>query len=164
MARSLNIKDLVPRKNSPYKQGYYTLQNLNKYIGDPGKIIYRSAWEKTFCIFCDLNTQVIAWSSEPIRIPYQHPILNVQKPYNVDFYFKIKKTDNIIKEYIAEVKPAKKIKKPEMPPGNVTQKRLNGYIAQMQEYSINMFKFKAAQEWAIQRGWEFILITENFLY
>lgn len=165
MTRRLNIKNLVPRKNAATRQGYFSPVNPHKYIGDANKIIYRSGWEKKFCTFCDLNERVLAWSSETIKIPYVHPIDGTTKPYNVDFYMKIMKNDGLVKEYIAEVKPAKKLLKPELPrTGRINEKRMNAHIEQTKEYLINMHKFSAAKKWAEDRNWEFIIVTESFLF
>ncbi|MFM2010951.1 MAG: hypothetical protein RLZZ479_1342, partial [Bacteroidota bacterium] len=41
----MSIKNNKPSKKSTYRQGYYVLNNPDKYIGDPTKIIYRSSWE-----------------------------------------------------------------------------------------------------------------------
>lgn len=163
MGRTLNIKNLVPRKGN-YRQGYFNPLNPQKYVGDPGKIIFRSSWEKKFATFCDLNEKVLAWSSETIQIPYQNPVEGGTKTYNIDFYLKIRKEDGSIKEYIAEVKPSKKLNKPQLTGSRINEKRMNAHIVQMKEYAINMHKFQAAQEWARARGWDFIIITENFLF
>lgn len=164
MSRKFNIKSLVPRKHGAFQQGYYTLMNPQKYIGDPTKIIFRSSWEKKFCVFCDLNEKVLSWSSETIQVPYLHPIDAVTKIYNVDFFMKIRKDDGTETNYIVEVKPSKKLVKPKAPEVRITEKKMNGHLVQMKEYLINMHKFKAAQEWAKARGWQFILVTEKFLF
>lgn len=164
MARSLNIKNLVPRKNGMYKQGYFKPTNPHKYVGDPSKIIFRSSWEKRFATYCDVNDRIVAWSSETIQIPYHNPVEGVMKTYNLDYYIKVKRDDGTLKEYIVEVKPVKKLEKPELPQGRITEKRMNDHIYQMKEYAVNMYKFQAAKEWAASRGWEFIVVTENFLF
>lgn len=164
MARKLDIKNLVPRKGGMYRQGYFTPANPQKYVGDAGKIIFRSTWEKKFATYCDLNEKVIAWSSETIQVPYMNPVDNVIKSYNLDFYLKVRQQDGTAKEFIAEVKPAKKLLKPILPKTRLTEKRVNAHILQMKEYAVNMYKFQAAKEWAKARGWEFILVTENFLF
>jgi hypothetical protein len=163
MARKLNIKDLVPRKNASTRQGYYVPVNPQKYVGDSSKIIYRSGWEKKFATFCDLNEKVLAWSSETIQVPYVNPVENSVKTYNLDFYLKIRKDDGTLVEYIAEVKPAKKLVKPELS-GKINEKRMNAHVEQTKEYLVNMYKFDAAKKWAEDRGWQFIIITENFLF
>jgi hypothetical protein len=164
MARKLDIKNLVPRKNGMYRQGYFKAVNPQKYIGDPGKIIFRSAWEKRFATYCDVNEKVVAWSSESVQVPYHNPVDHTQKIYNLDFYLKVRQPDGTDKHFIAEVKPAKKLVKPVLPATRLTEKRVNAHILQMKEYAVNMYKFQAAKEWAEARGWEFIIVTENFLF
>ncbi len=164
MARRLNIKNLVPRKDAQYRQGYYQLINSSKYIGDPSKIIFRSSWEKRFATYCDVNERVVAWSSEPFQIPYLHPVEGVTKPYNIDFYVKIKSGNNEIKEFIVEVKPSKQLKPPVQPSGRITEKRMSDYTLQMTTYLTNLAKFHAAREYAKTRGWEFVIVTETFIF
>lgn len=164
MARKLNIKNLTPRKDSGYRQGYFRPINPNKYVGDTSKIIYRSSWEKKFMVFCDVNEKVVAWNSESIQVPYLNPIENAVRTYNLDFYFKVREEDGTYKDYIAEIKPAKKLEKPILPTTRLTEKRVEAHTYQMKEYIINMHKFQAAQQWATERGWEFMLITEKFLF
>lgn len=164
MARRLNIKDLTPRKGGMYRQGYFRPINPQKYIGDPGKIIFRSTWEKKFATYCDLNEKVIAWSSETVQVPYLNPVENAIKSYNLDFYLKVRQADGTEKQFIAEVKPAKKLLKPVLPTTRLTEKRVNAHILQMKEYAVNMYKFQAAKKWAQDRGWEFIIVTESFLF
>ncbi len=162
--RRLNIKNLVPRKDSPYKQGYYNLVNPAKYIGDPNKIIFRSSWERKFAVYCDSNERIVAWSSEPLQIPYMHPIEREIKPYNVDFYVKLQIGDNMYRDFLVEVKPSRQLKQPHQPTGRVTEKRLAAYTEQMKAYLINVAKFNAAKQYAEGRGWEFIVVTESFIF
>ena len=165
MARSLNIKNLVPRKDSPYRQGYYKLINPTKYIGDPNKIIFRSSWEKKFAIYCDTNPQIVVWSSEPMAIPYLHPIDATMKPYNVDFYIKIQKGENHFEQFLVEVKPSRQLQKPNSPSTKrLTEKKLIAYNEQLKTYLINLAKFKAAKEYAETRGWKFVVVTETFIF
>jgi hypothetical protein len=161
--RSLNIKNLVPRKNGTYRQGYYNLLNPQKYIGDPHKIIFRSSWERRFAIYCDTNERILSWSSEPLQIPYLNPVDREIRPYNVDFYVKIK-TEKGYSEYIVEVKPAKQLKAPQAPKGRITEKAMNAYTSQLQTYLINTAKFSAAKEYAKGRGWQFVIVTESMLF
>jgi hypothetical protein len=76
----------------------------------------------------------------------------------------VKQEDGSEKQFIAEVKPAKKLLKPVLPTTRVNEKRMEAHILQMKEYAVNMYKFQAAKEWAKARGWEFIIVTENFLF
>ena len=40
-------------------KGQYKLLNRSKYKGNPGKIIYRSSWERNFMVYCDTNPNII---------------------------------------------------------------------------------------------------------
>ncbi len=162
--RRLNIKNLVPRKDSMYKQGYYNLVNLAKYIGDPSKIIFRSSWEKKFATYCDSTERIVAWSSEPLQIPYMHPIDREMKPYNVDFYVKLKTGETTYSDFLVEVKPSRQLIQPVYPKGRVTEKRILAYTEQMKMYLINVAKFSAAKAYAEGRGWQFIVVTESFIF
>jgi len=164
MSRSLNIKNLVPRKNAATKQGYYHIIYPEKYIGDYNRIIFRSSWEQRFCTYCDVNSKVIKWSSETIQVPYLHPITNKISTYNLDFYMKALQEDGSYKEFIIEVKPSKQLEKPILPETRVNEKRILAHNDQMKTYIINMHKFQAAKLWAEGRGWEFMIVTEHFLY
>lgn len=161
--RSLNIKNLVPRKNAATKQGYYNIANPDKYVGDISKIIFRSSWEKKFATYCDHNERILAWASEPLKIPYMSPVDRGIHPYNVDFYVKVQ-TENGHREYIVEVKPARQLKAPVQPSGRVNEKRMTSYTTQMATYLVNLAKFTAAREYAKGRGWEFVVVTEDFLF
>ena len=162
--RHLDIKSLVPRKDGKYQQGYYHLINFEKYIGDPGKIIFRSGYERRFATYCDINDRIVKWSSEPLKIEYFHPVDKVMKPYNVDFYVKIDKGNNVFNEYIVEVKPAKQLKKPKQPEGRMTEKKLLAYNSQLKTYIVNMSKFQAAKVYAEGRGWSFVVVSESFIF
>ncbi len=163
MARKLDIKHLVPRKRGPYRQGYYNLLNPAKYYGDPAKIIFRSSYERKFATYCDVTEKIVTWSSEPVAIPYVSPIDQSVKPYNVDFYVKVRKADGSFKEFLVEVKPQRQLSQPSVPKGNANEKRMQAYVDQMKTYLINLAKFNAARNYCHGRGWDFIVVTENFL-
>jgi hypothetical protein len=57
-----------------------------KYIVNYKNIIYRSLWELKFMNYCDLNENIIKWSSEEIWIPYVSPLDNRCHKYFPDFY------------------------------------------------------------------------------
>lgn len=162
--RSLNIKNLTPRKDAPYRQGYYNLMNPQKYVGDPNKIIFRSSWEKRFAIYCDTNDRIMVWSSEPLAIPYLNPVDGEIRPYNVDFYVRIKTGEKTYKEYLVEVKPSRQLKPPQAPTGRITEKRMESYTNAMKSYLVNLAKFKAAKEYSSSRGWDFVVVTESMLF
>lgn len=156
-----SIKNFKPSKKSTYKQGYYYLKNPSKYKGDSNKIIYRSGWERKFCIYCDTNPKIVEWSSEPFKITYLSQVDNKQHRYFPDFYIKIKKKDEV-KEYIVEIKPHKYSIKPK-PPKRKTKKKIKNYKHTMKRFLVNESKWKAAERAAKENGYEFIVITEKFL-
>jgi len=152
-----------PTKRSRYRQGYYLPENPQKYIGDPTKIIYRSSWEYRFCKYCDITPEVLCWSSEPVAIPYIHPLDGKEHSYFVDFYMKLQKPDGDI-EYLVEIKPSKALKPPVMKEGLTTIKRLQEYNQAATDWVINRAKFNAAKEFARISNKNFIIVTEEFLF
>jgi hypothetical protein len=156
------IKNLKP-KAGPYNNGYYNIKNVSKYIGDPTQIIYRSSWERKFCVFCDSSQSVIKWSSEPFPIKYYSPVDKRIHEYNIDFFMRTQHTNGTIEDYLVEIKPKKKLSKPE-PPTKQTLKKLVEYNDSIKEYIINCAKFAAAKCFAAKMGYKFIVLTEDFLY
>lgn len=125
-----------------------------KYAGDPTNIIMRSSWETRFASWCDKNPAIIRWSSEETIIPYRCPTDNNIHRYFVDF----KITTNNNKTYLVEVKP-KSQTQPPVYPGKRTQR----YLTESLTFIKNQAKWKAADNYAKDRGWEFKIITEDEL-
>lgn len=125
-----------------------------KYAGNPTNIIMRSSWETRFATWCDKNPSVLKWSSEETVIPYRCPTDDRIHRYFIDF----KITVATGKTYLVEVKPASQCKPP-VYPGKQTQR----YITESLTFVKNQAKWKAATEYAKDRGWEFKIITENEL-
>lgn len=125
-----------------------------KYVGDPTCIIMRSSWETRFASWCDKNPQVLRWSSEETIIPYRCPTDNMIHRYFVDF-----KITTVNKEtFLVEVKPFNQTKPPEYP-----GKRTKRYLTESLTFMKNQAKWKAADEFAKDRGWKFKIITEHEL-
>ena len=122
-----------------------------KYVGDPTNIIMRSSWETQFANWCDKNPSIVKWSSEETIVPYRCPTDNKIHRYFVDF--KITTVNG--KTYLVEVKP-KQQTIPPVYPGKRTQK----YLTESVTFMKNQAKWKAATEFAKDRGWEFKIITE----
>lgn len=122
-----------------------------KYVGDPTNIIMRSSWETRFASWCDKNTSIVKWSSEETVILYRCPTDNHIHRYFVDF----KITTNLGKTYLVEVKPQKQTVPPVFP-GKQTQR----YLVESLTFLKNQAKWEAAKKYAIERGWEFKIITE----
>jgi hypothetical protein len=156
-----DIKKVKP--NGEYKSGKFVPRNPDKYIGDIHNIIFRSSWEKRFCIYCDTNESILKWSSEPLKIPYYNPLDKKDHEYNVDFYMKTLNVDGTEQEWIIEIKPEKQTIKP-VYEGNMTTPKLKAYNRNMQIWITNQAKFKAANLWAEKRGFKFGIINEKFLF
>jgi hypothetical protein len=157
----MSIKRVKPTKNSRFNQGYFKPNNIQKYIGEQ-PIIYRSSWERKFMMWCDNTTDVLTWSSEPVKIPYWSNLHKKQRTYYPDFYIKIQKKDNTVEHMLIEIKPLAQIKKPE-PPKKNSRKALESYKFLAEQYVINRDKYTAAQDFATQRGWKFAVMTEKSL-
>ena len=129
-----------------------------KYIGDYKNIIYRSLWELKFMNYCDRNENILKWSSEEIHIPYISPIDNRVHRYYPDFFIKYKDADGNIKESLIEIKPKRQVNGPKIGK-KVSQKQLY----EMKEYAKNQAKWKAAEEFCLDRRWKFQILTEDNL-
>lgn len=157
----MSIKNLKPRSRSRYKQGYYKLLNPKKYHGDGSKIIYRSGYELQFCKWCDLNPNIIKWSSEPFYIDYYTTLDSKKHKYYIDFYIEIQMQDSV-KKMLIEVKPGTKLKPPKKPKRK-TKKSQKNYNYLLKEFHVNECKFKTAKKFAQTMGAEFKIVTESFL-
>jgi len=56
--------------NNKYIQGYYTPQNVEKYVGRM-PVLYRSSFERVAFTFLDSNPLITRWGSESVAIPYK---------------------------------------------------------------------------------------------
>jgi hypothetical protein len=142
-----------------YKQGFFKPLNPKKYIGDPTNIVFRSGWEKRVMEWLDTNTNVIRWGSEEVIIPYVSPIDNKVHRYFTDFYVEAVGRDGETRKMLLEVKPKAQTQEPKKP-----QRTTKRYITEVMTYGVNQAKWKAAEDFCRNRGWEFRLITETELF
>ena len=139
-------------------KGKYKVRCPYKYKGDPTKVIYRSLWELKFMKYCDSNINILEWGSEEMYVWYRSPVDNRPHRYFPDFYIKAKESNGQIKKYIIEVKPKKQTAPPVKP-----KRQTKGYLREAFEYARNQAKWKAANEWCVDRGFEFKVLTEKEL-
>jgi hypothetical protein len=139
-------------------KGKYRPIHPEKYKGDPTNIIWRSLWERKFCVYCDSNTNIIEWQSEEFCIPYRSPIDNKVHRYFPDFFIKYKDTDGKIKSSLIEVKPLRQTAPPVKP-----KRQTKKYLSEAFEYAKNQAKWQAAREYCKDRMWEFKVLTEKEL-
>lgn len=140
-----------------HKRKYKPL-HPDKYIGDPTNIILRSSWETKFAIWCDRNPSVTKWQSEETVVPYRCPTDNKIHRYFIDFRVQVRTKEQELKTYLVEIKPDHQTRPPEYP-GKKTRK----YITESFAYIKNQAKWKAAKQYALDRGWDFIILTEHQL-
>jgi hypothetical protein len=138
--------------------GRFNPANPQKYMGDYKNIIYRSSWECRVMNWLDKNDDILQWGSEELIIPYKSPVDGRFHRYFPDFLVRVKTKDGKTKTMIIEVKPDRETKEPK------PRKRLTKqYLQEVTTYGINQAKWKAAQEYCLDRGWEFKVITEKHL-
>jgi hypothetical protein len=141
-----------------YHKSKYTPVHPDKYAGDPTAIICRSSWERKFAHWCDHSPHVVKWLSEEIVIPYVCPTDNRIHRYFVDFKVQIKNKDGVVRTYLIEIKPEIQTRPP-IPPKRQTQK----YLKEVMTWGKNEAKWKAAENYAKDRGWQFMVFTEKHL-
>ena len=139
-------------------KGKYKVRAPYKYKGDPTKVVYRSLWERKFMTYCDTNINIIECGSEEMYVWYRSPIDNRPHRYFPDFYIKARESNGQIKKYIIEVKPQRQTAPPAKP-----KRQTKGYLREAFEYAKNQAKWKAANEWCLDRGFEFKILTEKEL-
>jgi hypothetical protein len=139
-------------------QGIFKPKNPKKYIGDSNNIVYRSSWECRVMNWFDQNDDIISWASEELIVPYKSPVDNRFHRYFPDFIVRVKTRDGTMKTLMIEVKPKKQTVPPEQ------KKRVTKqYINEVVTYGVNQAKWNAAQEYCLDRGWEFKIMTEEHL-
>jgi hypothetical protein len=138
--------------------GKFTPKNPQKYVGDYNKITYRSSWEARVMTWLDKEPNVISWASEELAIPYISPVDGKRHRYFPDFIVKVKNKDGKVSTMMIEVKPQKQSVEPTKR-SRVTKQ----YITEVMTYGINQAKWKAAQEYCLDKGWQFKVLTEKEL-
>ena len=137
--------------------GIFKPKNPRKYVGDHTNIIWRSTWECRVMTWLDNNPNVISWASEELIVPYISPVDGRWHRYFPDFLVKVN-TQQGPKTMLIEVKPKKQTQPPKQ------QKRVTKkYITEVTTWGVNQAKWKAAEEYCLDRGWEFKVITEDHL-
>ena len=139
-------------------KGRYRILNPEKYKGNINDVIYRSSWELKFMRWCDTNSSVIEWGSETTVIPYRSPVDNKFHRYFVDFYIKVVTKQGTTTRYLVEIKPEKFTKPPEIP-----KRQTRRFIEEVFQYGVNQAKWKSADEYCIDKGMKFLVLTEKDL-
>lgn len=135
-----------------FAQGAYTVKNSAKYVGR-GAPRYRSSWEWAFMNFCDTNENIIQWASEPVRIPYRHPLTGKHTTYVPDFIVTYRGPNNTTRAELIEIKP-----KSQSMIEDKMKSRDRAIVA------INYAKWHHASLWAKANGLVFRIITEDDIF
>ena len=139
-------------------KGKFTPRNPAKYAGDPTNIIYRSLWELRVMKFLDENSSILEWSSEETIVRYISPIDGKAHRYFPDFKIKVRDREGNLTTYLIEIKPEAQTKPPE-----VQTRKTKKYITEVARWGVNQAKWKAAQEYCLDRGWKFMIWHERHL-
>lgn len=140
-------------------KGRFSPTNPKKYDGDPTNIIFRSLWELKVMKHLDENPDVLSWSSEETVIPYISPVDNRRHRYFVDFKVKVKKPDGTTHTMLLEVKPKKQTIEPKK-----QKRKTKQYINEVTTWAINQAKWRFAEDYCENRGWEFKILTEENIF
>jgi hypothetical protein len=107
--------------------------------------------------YLDDHPSVLWWVSEELPIPYRSPIDQKVHRYFPDFIVRLKQANDKEITVVLEVKPYKQTQKP-------TQKRqTKRFIQEAMTYAVNQEKWRAADLFCKEHGWQFKIITEKEL-
>lgn len=109
-------------------------------------------------MYFDENPNILQWGSEELSIPYVSPVDKRWHRYFPDFIVRARGKDGNTKTILIEVKPSSQTKPP-----NAGQKPTRRYINEIMTWGVNEAKWKAAQEYCLDRRWSFQIITEKDL-
>lgn len=133
--------------------GRFIPKNPQKYVGNPNNIIFRSSWELAFLKFLDSSSAVLKYASEELAIPYIKPTDNRVHKYYPDFVVIYTDKSGAVQREIIEIKPLKE---------SLAEKAKTDHdkIA----LTINIAKWKAAEEFAHRHDMKFRVITETSMF
>ncbi len=131
-----------PNYKSRYETDYFSLPQVNKYVGKY-RPIYMSSLERKFMMWCELSPSVKAWNCEPFAIGYAKGNEMEgfrQGNYYIDFVVDLVDGGR----WLVEVKP------------------ISQTIKGSRDFDINMRKWNAAIQYVKANGLKFLIVTENF--
>lgn len=135
-------------------KGRYKVKNTSKYEGNHSQVFFRSLWERQVFKWIDENPFIKSWSSEEVVIPYRCATDKRVHRYFMDV--KLVTEDN--KVYLIEIKPKSQTKPP-----SKTRRASKKKLQEAMRYLKNESKWRAAEEYAKDRGWKFCIWTEDHL-
>ena len=139
-------------------KGIFEITDWSKYAGTKFPE-FRSSFEYRTYDWCQKTKAVVKWSVETVIVPYFDPIKQKKRRYGGGGGMEvIDKTGNLTK-YLVEIKPESMCKPPK--PGRKKTKTL---LQEQATWMTNQAKWQAAEQFAKERGWKFILLTENDIF
>ena len=153
------VKDIKRKGNgSRTLKGMFKPKYPEKYKGNSSRIVYRSSWELKCMEWFDRSPHILEWQSEEKAVAYRSPKDNGIHRYYPDFIIRYRNKEGNIVVRMIEVKPKHQTEPPKKKPK--TQKDLEEVL----RYGINAAKWEAAKSYCKQRGWEFVILTEDHLF
>jgi len=135
-----------------FAQGFYEMINPHKYVGKT-KPYYRSGWENRIMIMFDTHEHILQWASEPLKIPYRHPITGKGTVYVPDFLITYRNRSDQIRAELIEVKPLKQC---------MVEDKMKPH--ERATVAVNHAKWTMAQKFCQQNGLFFRVITESDIF
>ena len=136
-------------------KGWFTPKHRSKYKGDSANVVYRSSWELRVMKWLDENPSVIWWASEELIIKYKSPIDQKIHRYFPDFIVRLKQKNGTESTVVIEIKPHKQTIKP------VQKRKTNRFLQEAATYAVNQEKWRAADLFCKEHGWQFKVLTEK---
>jgi len=136
-------------------KGWFTPKHRSKYKGDSDNVVYRSSWELRVMKWLDENPSVIWWASEELIIKYRSPLDQKIHRYFPDFIVRLKQKNGAESTVVIEIKPQKQTVKPEQ------KRKTKRYLQEAATYAVNQEKWRAADLFCKEHGWQFKVLTEK---
>ena len=136
-------------------KGWFTPKHRSKYKGDSENVVYRSSWELRVMKWLDENPSVIWWASEELIIKYRSPLDQKINRYFPDFIVRLKQKNGTESTVVIEIKPQKQTVKPEQ------KRKTKRYLQEAATYAVNQEKWRAADLFCKEHGWQFKVLTEK---
>jgi hypothetical protein len=148
------VKQLPPLETTIFK----------RYGGNKEKIKLRSKFEKWVLFnYIERNPLIKEWNYESHKIPYFDSVKNKNREYIPDFYIEF--TNN--KKMLLEVKPYSHIFPSILENvkfSDLNERQLFYYNRMVSNAENNLIKFKAANDWCLDKEMEFCIFTEEGIF
>ena len=147
--------------NGKYRSitGTYHPINKTKYIGDRDPV-FRSRLEYLLMRYLDSSPNIVSWSYEKISLKYKDlSSAGKIRTYHIDFVAAIRVNSETTRKVWIEVKS----KRETLPPTRSKNKKLRNSKLEEATYVKNQCKWDTAKRVAKDRGYDFVVLTEEQL-